>query len=80
MRKDYEARKRIGGRIKEVRTRLGMSQEELAERAELSQPHVSRIEDGRYSVTIDLLQAIAEALGCTVDIIQVGADDELGRT
>lgn len=72
MRKDYEARRRIGAKIQQIRKDMGMSQVELAEKAELSQPHLSRIEDGRYSVTIDLLQTIAEALGCTVDIIEQG--------
>lgn len=71
MEKDYEARKRIGERIRQLRTERGMSQIELAERAGLIQPHIVRIEQGRYSVGLDTLQAIAKALGCTVDIVAV---------
>ena len=69
MEKDYEARKRIGERIRQLRTERGISQVELAERAGLIQPHIVRIEQGRYSVGLDTLQAIAKALGCTVDIV-----------
>ena len=71
MEKDYEARRRIGERIRQLRTERGISQVELAERAGLVQPHIPRIEQGRYSVGFDTLQAIAKALGCTVDIIAV---------
>lgn len=71
MEKDYEARKRIGERIRQLRTERGMSQTELSERTGLVQCHIVRIEQGRYSVGFDTLQAIAKALGCTVDIIAV---------
>ena len=71
MEKDYEARKRIGERIRQLRMERGMSQIELAEKTGLVQPHIPRIEQGRYSVGFDTLQAIAKALGCTVDIIAV---------
>lgn len=71
MEKDYEARKRMGERIRQLRSERGISQVELAERAGLVQPHIPRIEQGRYSVGFDTLQAIAKVLGCTVDIIAV---------
>lgn len=70
MEKDYEARRRMGERIRQLRTERGISQVELAERAGLIQPHVVRIEQGRYSVGLDTLQAIAKALGCTVDMVE----------
>ena len=71
MEKDYEERRRMGDRIRQLRTEKGVSQTELAEKAGLAQPHIVRIEQGRYSVGLDTLQAIAKALGCTVDIIAV---------
>ena len=70
MEKDYEARRRIGERIRQLRTEKGVSQTELAEKAGLVQPHIVRIEQGRYSVGFDTLQAIAKALGCTVDMVE----------
>ena len=68
MNKEFE-RKRIGQRIASVRKEKGMSQTELAERCGLAQSHIARIEAGRYSVGFDTLQAIAEALGGTIDIL-----------
>ena len=70
MEKDYEERKRIGERIRQLRKERGISQVKLAEKAGLSQPHIVRIEQGRYSVGLDILQAIAKALGCTGDMVE----------
>ena len=62
-------RDRIGLRIATLREAKGWSQEELSERAGLQRTHISRIENGRYAVTLETIQAIAEALSMTVDII-----------
>ena len=62
-------RDRIGQHIAQLRKLAGMSQEQLSERAGLQRTHVSRIEAGKYAVTLETIQAIAEALGMTVDII-----------
>lgn len=62
-------RDRIGLRIFQLRTMKEWNQEELARRAGLQRSHVSRIEAGKYAVTLETIQAIAEALGMTVDII-----------
>jgi len=62
-------RDKIGARVLALRKLAGLSQEELAARSGLQRTHISRIEMGKYTVTLDTLQAIAEALGMTVDII-----------
>lgn len=62
-------RTRIGARIATLRKQAGLTQEQLAERAGLQRTHVTRIEAGKYAVTFESVQAIAEALGMTVDII-----------
>ena len=62
-------RDRIGQRIASLRKMKGMSQEQLSMLAGLQRTHVSRIEAGKYAVTLETIQAIAEALGMTVDII-----------
>ena len=64
-----QVRERIGNRIAGLRKKAGLTQEELAMRAGLQRTHVGRIEAGRYAVTLEVVQAIAEALGMTVDII-----------
>ena len=62
-------RDRIGQRITFLRKAKGLTQEHLAEMAGLQRTHVSRIEAGRYAVTLETIQSIAEALGMTVDIV-----------
>ena len=66
---DEEARRRIGRRIAQLRNEQGITQEMLADMTGIRRPHISRIEMGRYSVGLDTLEAIAKALGCTVDFV-----------
>lgn len=69
MNRDNE-RMRIGQRIAELRKAKGFTQEELSVKAGLQRTHISRIESGKYAVTIDTLSAIAEQLGCQVNLIE----------
>ena len=64
-----QTRDRIGLRILTLRKMRSWSQDELARRAGLQRSHVSRIEAGKYAVTLETIQAIAEAFDMTVDII-----------
>ena len=64
-----QLRDRIGLRVVALRKMRGWSQQELADRAGLQRTHVGRIEAGKYAVTLETIQAIAEALDMTVDII-----------
>ena len=64
-----QVRERIGNRIAALRKKAGLTQEQLANRAGLQRTHVGRIEAGRYAVTLEVVQAIAKALGMTVEII-----------
>ena len=53
-------------RIKELRLQLGMSQQELADRVDVTQSQVSNWEAGRrYPYTKDLPK-LARALDCTI--------------
>jgi transcriptional regulator with XRE-family HTH domain len=70
-----QTRDRIGLRIQTLRKMAGMSQEQLAMRAGLQRTHISRIEAGKYAVTLETIQAIAEALGMTVDIVDTRLRD-----
>ena len=70
-----ETRMRIGQRVKALRLLADLSQDELAQRAGLQRTHIGRIEGGKYAVNIETLQAIAESLGMTVDIIDPGLQD-----
>jgi transcriptional regulator with XRE-family HTH domain len=62
-------RERMGQRIASLRKLAGYTQEELAQRAGIQRTHLGRIEAGKYAVNLETMQAIAEALGMTLDII-----------
>lgn len=64
-----QTRDRIGLRIMGLRKLAGLTQEQLSERAGLQRSHISKIEAGKYAVTFETIQTIAEALGMTVDIV-----------
>lgn len=50
------------------RIELGLTQAELAEKVGTKQPGISRLESGNTNTTLDLLQRVAEALDCRLDI------------
>jgi transcriptional regulator with XRE-family HTH domain len=54
--------KRLGARIREIRTARGFSQESFAEACELHRTHVSLLERGRINVTMNTTRQIAHVL------------------
>lgn len=62
---DYKA---MGERIKTLRQRRGISQEQLAERCGLSKTHMSHIETGNTKGSMPSFMVIA-------NVLQVGLDD-----
>ena len=64
-----QTRERIGQRIAALRSVAGMTQAQLADKAGLQRSHISRIEAGSLAVTLESIEAIAQALGMTVDLI-----------
>lgn len=61
--------KKIGAKILYYRRLQGLSQEQLAEKANISASYLSKIEHGTYSQNLPLttLFIIAEALGVNAD-------------
>jgi XRE family transcriptional regulator, regulator of sulfur utilization len=57
-----DVQKVVGGRIKAIRSRKGVTQDQLAELAGLNRVHLYRIETGRQSMTLRTLKIIADAL------------------
>jgi transcriptional regulator with XRE-family HTH domain len=57
---------RIGLRVRALRRSKGLTQAELAERAERSNEAVSGLERGKYQPTLDTLLAVAKALDVPV--------------
>ena len=68
--KNNSERLRIGQRIAELRKEQNLTQTQLAERCGLQQAHIARIETGRYSVGLDTLAQIADAMGMTIDFVK----------
>ncbi len=56
------AKQSIGRRIKVLRKKRGLSQEEVASKADISPNYVSRMERGTENPTLDMLIKISEAL------------------
>ena len=52
----------LGLRIKELRERQGLSQEQLAERADLHVTYISGIERGQRNPGLNILASLAKAL------------------
>lgn len=48
--------------IKKLRTRLGLNQEELANKVGISQEHLSKIENGKADLTVSVLRKISNEL------------------
>ena len=59
-----EKMKQVGQRIKELRSRRGIAQTDLAKMIELSQTNLSNIERGRTGVTLQNLFKIQDVLQC----------------
>lgn len=64
--------KRLGSRIKELRSAKNLTQEQLAEKIGISRQKYARIESGINSITLDILSKMATVLEVTVgDITKV---------
>ena len=61
---DYKS---IGLRIRRYRIKRGMSQEQLAEKADLSRSHITYIEKGEKAVSLEALIEISNALQVSTD-------------
>ena len=60
---------RIGKRIKDTRLNKRLTQEYIANMADVNVSHISNIENNRVKVSLSTLVQICNALGTTVDYI-----------
>jgi putative transcriptional regulator len=62
----------LRNRLKDERTRLGLTQAELAERVAVSRKTINTVENGVFVPSTTLALKLARALGCRVeDIFQL---------
>ena len=70
---DQEA---FGKCLKELRNIKGMTQEELAEKLNISREHLGRIECGKYGCSIDLLIELSYTLNASTDYLLLGRNPD----
>ena len=63
-------------KIREYRAKVGMSQEELAERVGVRRETIVHLENGRYNPSLRLAMNIAKIFGATVEEIFQFRDGE----
>lgn len=64
----------LGSKIKQLREERGITSQELAECANVSQPYISQIENNRRQPSYNTLQAIAYALNTSLDYFLADTD------
>jgi transcriptional regulator with XRE-family HTH domain len=57
-------RKLLGSAIRARRQKIGLSQEKLAEKADVHRNYIGLVERGEQNLTVELLVRISNALGC----------------
>ena len=57
---------KVGQRIKELRKTILLSQESLANKADVDRTYVTDVENGRRNVSVEILERLIKALEVTV--------------
>jgi transcriptional regulator with XRE-family HTH domain len=65
--KDY--RLKLGDKIRIVREKRGYSQEQLAEKMDINRSTISKIENGKFSITVDYLERFSISLDYEFKVI-----------
>lgn len=60
----------IGERVEEIRQAKGLSIRQLAELCGVTAQNITKIEHGKYNVSVDILGKICNALGCRIEIVE----------
>jgi transcriptional regulator with XRE-family HTH domain len=72
--------RKFARRLRSLRTDLGLTQERLAERADLSTDAIRRLERGGFSPTLRVLEQIARALSVPMSDLLGESGAELSET
>ena len=62
----------LGARVRKYRRELGLTQDELAEKADISVTHMSHIETGNTKLSLEVLVKLAGALSVPADRLIFG--------
>lgn len=79
---DEADRRAVGAKIRRLRERLNLSQEEVSRKGGLPQESLSRIENGRRDPRLDTLRKLAKGFGVTLPVLleRLSSDQANGRT
>lgn len=72
----YFDAKEFGQRVSTLRKARGLSQEKLAEQMNISRSHLSHMEIGKVSPSLDLLIELAEFFRVSLDYLMVGKQEK----
>ena len=61
----YTAKQIIGQRIKQLRKKQNLTQQQLGDLVGIDRQYMCRIENGKINMTLNKLDKIIEALNCT---------------
>lgn len=64
----YSERNRIGNMLQSARKSQGITIIQLSEKTGFNPSNISRIEQGKYNLSIDILTALCKALGLKVEL------------
>jgi len=67
---------KLGKAIKDLRRKTGLTQNDLADRVDITQSHLSQLENGKKEPSLSTLDRIAEEFGLSVPALFVLAVDE----
>lgn len=70
----------LGMRIKELRTKHGFSQEQMAEVLDTTRQRYSRLENGQIDISFLMIKKLAEFLGVSTHEITNAVEEEKGLT
>jgi transcriptional regulator with XRE-family HTH domain len=62
-----DIRNKVGARIRELRTELGLTQEKLAFKAEVDKTYLNEVENAKRNVSIINLEKIIRALDKSIE-------------
>lgn len=72
--KNWTHREKIGKRIAQLRQERGLTVRALGELSGVTFQNIYKIENGRYNVSIDILQKICNALNVEIELIEKAAE------
>lgn len=59
----------VGKRIRYLRNQIGLSQEELADKAEIDRTYITSVECGKRNISIVNIEKIAKALDVSLAVL-----------